>query len=71
MRRAFLVLVSGNRLSSRCSVGNIHSIRNSCAVMSCGRPTVDIIEKYDVLSLPWTKVEIGRASCRERVCELV
>jgi hypothetical protein len=34
------------------SAGNMHSIRNSCAVMSCGKPTVDIIEKYEILSLP-------------------
>ncbi len=34
----------------------MHSMRNSCAVMSCGSPIVVIIEKYEARSLPFTKV---------------
>ena len=38
------------------SIGNMHSIRNSCAVMDCGVPTVVMSEKYEKRSLPFTKV---------------
>jgi hypothetical protein len=36
--------------------GNIHSIRNSCAVMHCGVPTLVISEKYDDRLRPLTNV---------------
>jgi hypothetical protein len=55
-RNSFLRIDS---LVLQISAGNMHSIRNSCAVMSCGKPTVEIIEKYEILSLPRTKV-IGK-----------
>jgi hypothetical protein len=34
----------------------MHSIRNSCAVMDCGVPTVVMNEKKEKRSLPFTNV---------------